>query len=61
MPCSWRRLSSRRAAEAEFRRKSLRLREGDFLHGELEVEIQEARDLPDTDNYLVSNRHKNWN
>jgi hypothetical protein len=54
MPCSWRRLSNRRAAEAEFRRKSIRLREGDFLHGELEVEIQEARDLPDTDNYLFN-------
>jgi len=39
MPCSWRRISNRRAAEAEFRRKSLRLREGDFLHGELEVKI----------------------
>ena len=54
MPCSWRRTSNRRAAEAESRRKSLRLREGDFLHGELEVEIQEARDLPDTDNYLFN-------
>ena len=40
MPCSWHRTSGRRAAEAECRRKSLRLREGDFLHGELEVEIQ---------------------
>ena len=27
---------------------------GPFLHGELEVDIQEARDLPDTDNFLFN-------
>ena len=27
---------------------------GPFLHGELEVDIQEARDLPDTDNFMFN-------
>ena len=40
--------------EDEFRRKSIRLREGLFLHGELEVDIQEGRDLPDTDNFMFN-------
>ena len=40
--------------DREWRRKSVRLREGEFLHGELLVEIQEARDLPDTDNFLFN-------
>ncbi len=31
---------SRREIEEDFRRKSVRLREGLFLHGELQVEIQ---------------------
>lgn len=38
----------------EWRRKSVKLREGEFLHGDLLVEIQEARDLPDTDNFLFN-------
>ena len=50
----------RRGSEAddedrrEWRRKSVRLREGEFLHGELQVEVQEAKDLPDTDNFLFN-------
>ena len=27
---------------------------GHFLHGELEVDVQEARDLPDTDNFMCN-------
>ena len=49
----WRR-QSEVDKSAEWRRKSVRLRDGEFLHGELIVEIQEARDLPDTDNFLFN-------
>ena len=45
---------NRRELEDEFRRKSVRLREGLFLHGELEVDIQEGRDLPDTDDFMCN-------
>lgn len=46
--------SSSDPSKAEWRRKSVKLREGTFLHGELQVDIQEARDLPDTDNFLCN-------
>lgn len=51
---SWWRSKCRREFEADFRRKSLKLREGLFLHGDLEVDIQEAKDLPDTDNFMFN-------
>ena len=50
----WCRRKSRRELDDDFRRKSIKLREGPFLHGELEVDIQEARDLPDTDNFMFN-------
>ena len=31
-------------SKAEWRRKSVKLREGSFLHGELQVDIQESKD-----------------
>ena len=52
MKC-WNR-KSRRELEDDFRRKSVRLREGLFLHGELEVDIVEAKNLPDTDNFMFN-------
>ena len=54
MPSIFRRGRSQQEADREWRRKSVKLREGEFLHGELRVEIQEARDLPDTDNFLCN-------
>ena len=48
---------SLRELEDDFRRKSVRLREGLFLHGELEVDIVEAKDLPDTDNFMFNIKH----
>jgi len=38
----------------EWRRKSVRLREGEFMHGELQIDVQEARNLPDTDQFLCN-------
>ena len=35
----------------------MKLREGLFLHGELEVDIVEAKDLPDTDNFMFNIKH----
>ena len=52
MKC-WNR-KSLRELEDDFRRKSVRLREGLFLHGELEVDIVEAKNLPDTDNFMFN-------
>ena len=60
MPCFLFRRGGQEAEEEdrlEWRRKSVRLREGQLLHGELQVEIQEARDLPDTDNFLFNIKH----
>ena len=51
---SWWKAKKKRELEADFRHKSLRLRDGLFLHGELEVDIQEGRDLPDTDNFMFN-------
>ena len=51
---SWWKAKKKRELEDEFRRKTVRLREGLFLHGELEVDIQEGRDLPDTDNFMFN-------
>ena len=36
--------SSSDPSKAEWRRKSVKLREGTFLHGELQVDIQESND-----------------
>ena len=36
--------SSSDPSKAEWRRKSVKLREGTFLHGELQVDIQESKD-----------------
>ena len=52
MKC-WNR-KSRRELEDDFRRKSVKLRDGLFLHGELEVDIIEAKNLPDTDNFMFN-------
>ena len=54
MKSCWCRRKSTREIEDDFRRKSIKLREGPFLHGELEVEIREARNLPDTDNFMFN-------
>ncbi|CAB4065983.1 PLD1_2 [Lepeophtheirus salmonis] len=54
MPYFWKSSQSVDEEVEEFRRKSVRLRDGDFLHGELRVEIVEANDLPDTDNFLFN-------
>ena len=51
---SWWKAKKKQRLEAEFRRKTIRLHEGLFLHGELEVDVQEARDLPDTDNFMCN-------
>ena len=44
--------SSSDPSKAEWRRKSVKLREGTFLHGELQVDIQERKDARTEDDRI---------